>query len=104
MSMVSILSFINLSCCSDEQIDIEFVVTDANVTKPTKQNSKPLNDGSGRGSFVYFNQASMFTAPETGYDTLWEAGEAGVSRRRDYGEDAAAAFTIHGTRATMPAQ
>lgn len=42
--------------------------------RPTKANSTPLEDsGDGRGSFVFFNQASMYQSSETGYNTLKEA-------------------------------
>jgi hypothetical protein len=47
----------------------------------------------GRGSFVFFNQASMFYGPETGFDTLREAGRYGQSQTTDFPSDAREAFT-----------
>jgi len=47
----------------------------------------------GRGSFVYFNQASMFTGPETGYDTLAAARASGLSGKADFKRTAQQAFT-----------
>ncbi|KAJ3895973.1 hypothetical protein GG344DRAFT_61738 [Lentinula edodes] len=69
------------------------IVTTPNGEKPSKQNSKPLyfcgcnsHEGSqawaeadGRGSMVWFNQASMFQTSETGFNTLKEAREADKS-------------------------
>ncbi|KAJ3933560.1 MAG: hypothetical protein NXY57DRAFT_891814 [Lentinula lateritia] len=73
------------------------IVTTLNGEKPSKQNSKPLyycgcnsHEGSqawaeadGRGSMVWFNQASMFQTSETGFNTLKEAREAGAKDKCD---------------------
>ncbi|KAF9025383.1 hypothetical protein BDP27DRAFT_1351787 [Rhodocollybia butyracea] len=69
------------------------IVTTPNGERPTRENSKPLyfcgckshpKDGAwaqaeGRGSMVWFNQASMFQTSETGMNTLKDARVAGVS-------------------------
>ncbi|KAJ3806128.1 hypothetical protein F5876DRAFT_50597 [Lentinula aff. lateritia] len=73
------------------------VVTTVNGEKPSKQNSNPLyfcgcdshegNQGwaeaDGRGSMVWFNQASMFQTSETGFNNLKEAREAGADDKCD---------------------
>ncbi|KAF4617984.1 hypothetical protein D9613_012956 [Agrocybe pediades] len=57
--------------------DIKFVITDGD--RPTKDNSSPLGGvgDEGRGSLVYYNQASMYNGPETGFDTLAMAKASG---------------------------
>lgn len=53
--------------------DFQFVSVEGDE-RPTRANSTPLQDsGDGRGSFVFFNQASMYQSSETGYNTLKEA-------------------------------
>ncbi|KAF8955740.1 hypothetical protein BDZ97DRAFT_1764553 [Flammula alnicola] len=49
--------------------------------KPTPEKSRPLGGegDEGRGSLVYFNQATMYHGPETSYDTLQEARKAGLT-------------------------
>ncbi|KAF9000561.1 hypothetical protein BDZ89DRAFT_1121642 [Hymenopellis radicata] len=90
-------------------VDAIKIVTTKNGEKPTPENSKPLDQqplerpenvseedwaaGNGRGSVVWFNQASMFQTAETGYDTLTLAREAGHTGNCDvqtflYGEHA----------------
>ncbi|KAL0567433.1 hypothetical protein V5O48_014559 [Marasmius crinis-equi] len=69
--------------------NLKFVVTDGE--RPTKENSKPLNclcgnseadhgeawkSAHGRGSMVWFNQASMFQTMELGYNTVAQARAA----------------------------
>lgn len=77
-------------------LDFEFVVTESG-DYPTPANSRPLNDEiDGRGSFVYFNEASMYQNSETGYDTLTQARADGHSGTTDYGSDAKQAFTHMG--------
>lgn len=56
---------------------------------PTKENSKPLNvdaeaweKGYGRGSAVWFSQASMFMTSELG-STVSQAKQAGVKSTCD---------------------
>jgi hypothetical protein len=63
--------------------------------RPTPKNSRPikLGDEHGRGSLVYFNQATMYQTSETGYPTIGEAIEAGDSGKVDYGASAQEAFT-----------
>lgn len=66
---------------------------------PTLENSTPIQPGDeqGRGSLVYFNEASMHQSAETGYSTLKRARLAGLSGNTDYGSDAQAAFQKYGT-------
>lgn len=61
-------------------------------------------DGSGRGSFVYFSQASLFTEPETGYTTAKGAKTAKAPLKRNHGNDASAAFLMRGTKVPIPPQ
>jgi hypothetical protein len=70
-------------------------VTTDGRQRPTPKNSKPIQDGDefGRGSFVYFNQATMYQSSETGYSTVGEAVEAGSSGTVDYDMSAQEAFT-----------
>ncbi|KIJ45463.1 hypothetical protein M422DRAFT_46541 [Sphaerobolus stellatus SS14] len=76
--------------------DIKFVIT--NGDRPTPANSEPMNeDEHGRGSLVFFNQATMFQSSETGKGTLVEAKKAGHSSKTDYAIDVQAAFEHHST-------
>jgi hypothetical protein len=70
-------------------------VTTDGMQHPTPQNSRPIQDGDefGRGSLVYFNQATMYQSSETGFETLREAVEAGDSGKVDYGTSVQGAFT-----------
>ncbi|KAL0067939.1 hypothetical protein AAF712_005108 [Marasmius tenuissimus] len=71
--------------------NLQFVVTDGN--EPTKDSCRPLSclcgdpykdhgekwqKAHGRGSLVWFNQASMFQTTELGYNTVEEARSAGA--------------------------
>jgi hypothetical protein len=73
--------------------EIRFVST--NGEQPTPNNSEDFTEGDdlGRGSFVFFNQASMFCGPETGYDTLEAARESGLEGTSNYLQTAQQAFT-----------
>jgi hypothetical protein len=62
--------------------DVEFVRTH-NGQLPTKDNSTALDGADGRGSCVWFNQASMFQSSELGYGTIQEAAAAGVDTSCD---------------------
>ena len=66
--------------------------------RPTPQNSRPIEAGDerGRGSLVYFNQATMYQTSETGHATLGDAVAAGGSGKVDYGVSAQEAFTRYG--------
>jgi len=77
---------------------MKFVTTESGV-HPTPENSKPVQPGDeeGRGSLVYFNEASMHQSSETVYPTLGKAKKAGLSGKTDYGTDAQAAFQKYGT-------
>jgi hypothetical protein len=76
--------------------DIQFLTTDG-LQRPTPKNSRPIKAGDegGRGSLVYFNQATMYQTSETGHATVGEAIEAGDSGKVDYGTSAQEAFTKH---------
>ncbi|KAJ6596573.1 hypothetical protein B0H10DRAFT_2197131 [Mycena sp. CBHHK59/15] len=54
--------------------------------QPTPENTRPIQEGDreGRGSMVFFNQATMRTLPETGHDTLKEARHRGHSGTSDF--------------------
>lgn len=54
------------------------VVTTEDGSRPTPENSQPLDGSEGRGSAVWFNQATMFQSAETGYDTMAQAKYAGA--------------------------
>ncbi len=59
--------------------DIEFVRT-VDGLPPTKTSALPLNElgKKGRGSIVFFNQATMYQSSESGHHTLKQARAAGV--------------------------
>jgi len=75
--------------------DFDFVITDGNP--PTKENSRPLGGAGdeGRGSLVYYNQASMYHGPETGFDTLDAARKSGQTGTVSSMEHARLAFPQH---------
>ncbi|KAJ3927749.1 MAG: hypothetical protein NXY57DRAFT_1042181 [Lentinula lateritia] len=80
-------------------VDLEHlpIFTTKNGEKPTSNNSTPLYScnchshdqnsawarAEGRGSMVWFNQASMFQTSELGINTLREAREAGMDTNCD---------------------
>ncbi|KAJ7939140.1 hypothetical protein B0H13DRAFT_1850877 [Mycena leptocephala] len=74
--------------------DIQFVTTDPDA-QPTKENSRPIlpGDKQGRGSMVFFNQATMRTLQETGHDTLKKAKRHGHSGTSNCQERAQAMFS-----------
>ncbi|KAK1230497.1 hypothetical protein PQX77_006425 [Marasmius sp. AFHP31] len=72
--------------------NLEIVVT-KDGRRPTKDNSQPLDclcgkramehdqdwqESKGRGSMVWFNQATMFQTTELGFDTVQQARDAGA--------------------------
>lgn len=63
-------------------LDITFHRT-TSATPPTRETALPLNrkGGSGRGSIVFFNQATMFQSSELGYGT--PEGETEVREKTD---------------------
>jgi hypothetical protein len=73
--------------------DIKFVTTEGQE-RPTPANSRPLGvgDDEGRGSLVYFNEATMYQSSETNSATLGDAKKRGHSGKTDYGEDIGRAF------------
>jgi hypothetical protein len=74
-------------------LDICFVSTDGEI--PTLDNSEDFTDGDdqGRGSFVFYNQASMFQGPETNFDTLKKAKAHGHCGRSNAQQTAQEAFS-----------
>jgi hypothetical protein len=83
--------------------DIKFVNTIGDEY-PTPANSRPMQEGDeeGRGSLVYFNQATMYQSSETGYHLLRSAVEAGHSGKTDFSTDAQQAFTKYSTFIRYP--
>ena len=65
-------------------LDVEFVRTNGEI--PTPQNSMPINGADGRGSCVWFNQATMFQSTELGHNTVADAKLAGNSGTSDFQE------------------
>jgi len=59
----------------DSDIDL---VTTKEGERPTKENSTPLDGSDGRGSCVWFNQASVFQTSELGTETVALAKELGM--------------------------
>jgi hypothetical protein len=62
--------------------DVDFVITH-NGELPNKNNTTPLDGADGRGSCVWFNQATMFQSSELGYNTVQDAADAGVDTTCD---------------------
>ncbi|KAJ7583985.1 hypothetical protein C8J56DRAFT_1054507 [Mycena floridula] len=58
--------------CNVDICDVEFVMTH-NGELPTRENSVPLDGCGGRGSFVWFNQATMFQSGELGLESTMTA-------------------------------
>jgi hypothetical protein len=67
--------------------DVKWVTMDGNE-RPTPENSQPLQagDGDGCGSLVFFNQSTMRSLPETGYNTMKESRANGGSGKVDFGD------------------
>jgi hypothetical protein len=83
--------------------DIEFLITE-DGSHPTPQNSKSIavdGDECGRGSIVFFNEATMFYGPETGYTALAEARKAQESGCVDFGLVAKRAFEKFAFKTTL---
>ncbi|KAF8200141.1 hypothetical protein BJ912DRAFT_836551, partial [Pholiota molesta] len=78
--------------------DFKFVTTDGDE-RPLPGNSTPIEDGDdeGRGSLVYFNQASMYRSSETDNETVAEAIAKGHSGKVDYSASVQEAFLTLGT-------
>lgn len=68
----SFISFHNLIHTSD----VQFVKTNGEL--PKMGNHEPLDGSNGRGSCVWFNQASMFQYSELGGMTVKEAAAANL--------------------------
>ncbi|KAF9471067.1 hypothetical protein BDN70DRAFT_901632 [Pholiota conissans] len=73
--------------------DFKFVTTDGNE-RPTPQNSTPLEEGDdeGRGSLVYFNQASLYQSSELDHPTVAAAKASGLSGVVDFPSSVQEAF------------
>lgn len=85
-----------LSILSYDFIDLKVVITDGSY--PTKSNSTDLDpEAHGRGSWVFFNEATMYMSSETRYGTIKNAKAHGHSGTTDYGRDAQQAFTTFGS-------
>lgn len=78
------------------------MTTDGNV-RPTPENSTPIGPGDeeGRGSIVFFNQASMYRSSELGGDSVVEAKKKGKSTIRDFGSDVQKAFESMAIRTSL---
>lgn len=74
--------------------DIEFRRTLDGIPPVHPSTSLHLNDGdaSGRGSIVFFNEATTYQTAELRHRTKKEALNAGVNVKRDLGTDVNAAF------------
>ncbi|KAF5322157.1 hypothetical protein D9619_002095 [Psilocybe cf. subviscida] len=74
-------------------LDFKFVTVDG-TEWPTPENSTPIvdTDGRGRGTFVYFNQSSMYQSAETDSDTLADATRAQKETTVSYSESVKAAL------------
>ncbi|KAJ3564788.1 hypothetical protein NP233_g8060 [Leucocoprinus birnbaumii] len=87
---------------ADSMPDFSFVTTDGE--EPDLSRSDVLEQGDfGRGSMVWFNQASIFQAAETGFSTLKEARDNGHSGTTDFEMDIKAEFTKHCFRIPLDA-
>jgi hypothetical protein len=94
----SLLPFIHIQTISYLLSDIKFVTTDGDE-RPTPENSTPLElgDHEGRGSLVYFNQATMYQSSETNSATIGDAILAGHSGKTNYPQCIQEAFENFGT-------
>lgn len=74
-------------------VDFQFVTSDGDA-RPTPENSTPIipGDEEGRGSIVFFNQASMYRASELNGLSVADARRMGISATTDYGQDVQKAF------------
>jgi len=63
-------------------LDIDLVITN-NGERPTKENSAPLDGLHGRGSCVWFNQATLFQTSELGVETIALAKKQGMDTTCD---------------------
>jgi hypothetical protein len=56
-----------------------------NGKRPTLQNTKPLDEpGIGRGSLVFFNQASSFQSAHLAYPMVQDCIDAGIDHTFKY--------------------
>jgi hypothetical protein len=68
----------------------DIVATDGPLPDLRKRDQYPAwdDEAEGRGSLVWFNQASMIQSAETGHFTLHEAKAAGKDANTDFKADA----------------
>lgn len=88
-------------------IDIKFVLTtDGMPPSKEAQNYEDTNQPSdtGRGSFVWFNMASMFQSSESGFQSLKKAKEAGFKHKTvsDYKQVMQQAFNNNASYFDVP--
>ena len=74
-------------------LDIYFVSTDGDWPTPENSSDFTERESLGRGSLVFYNQASMFHGPETEFDILNAAKQYGHSGTSNFSETAQKAFT-----------
>ncbi|KAF6745354.1 hypothetical protein DFP72DRAFT_1077669 [Ephemerocybe angulata] len=81
-------------------VDIDGIkIVTTNGEQPTPGD---VDECYGRGSLVFFNQASMFQSSETGFPTLKAAREAGEDTTRPFSADIRAAFETHAVYRALP--
>lgn len=90
------------SCYNIDVCDIKFVTTDGDE-RPTPENSTPLEPGDhkGRGSLIFFNQATMYQSSETNHAATKLAGYSG---KTDYPQSIQEGFEKFGTYINIHAQ
>lgn len=72
---------------------MKFVTSEASTyEEAAADETSQVEDGHGRGSMVWFNQASLFQSAETGFMTLTDAKAAGHSGTTDFKADAEKCF------------
>ncbi|TFK58970.1 hypothetical protein BDN72DRAFT_906257 [Pluteus cervinus] len=80
--------------------DIQFIDT-YQGSLPEKKDAEP-GDVKGRGSMVFFNQASMFQSSELDFDTVAAAKLAGHEGKSDFPADIQAAFQKYSQFVDLP--
>lgn len=80
---------------TDYTLDIKLVTVPEGET-PTLENSEEIGGEEGRGSLVFFNQASMFQSSETNSPTLSAAAKGKKGVVTDYGPNLHDALSTYG--------
>lgn len=78
-------------------IDVK-LVTAPEGEIPTRENSEEIGSEEGRGSIVFFNQASLFQSSETNSSTLKAAAAQGKVVTSDFVGTAQTLFTTYATK------